>query len=851
MPIQSPKLDDRAFDDLVEEAKQVIRQRCPEWTDLGASDPGVVLIELFAYLTDVMLYRLNRLPEKAYIEFLSLIGVRLAPPGAAVTTLRFTAQRPPEHPIEIARGTRVTVPGVPSADTPVFVTADAATIPAGGTSVEVTAHNAELVEGELAGTGSGRPGLSVVARRPPMIAPTGDPRDLVVGVEARPEELGERAVAIPYDGRSFRVWTEVDDFATTAPTDAVYVVDRLAGRITFAPAARRAATADGRLTPDERALASVPPAGREIRLWYRRGGGPQGNVAAGTLTVLKDPVAGVEVTNPVAATGGLAAESLANALVRGPQDLHSLNRAVTARDFELNATSFGAVSRARALTRARLWSFAQPGQVEVVLVPELPAAERPDGRASADALRGRQTAEAVQQVQALLDERRPLGTECLVGWAGYKGVTIKATVHVRREEDVDQVRRRVLRRLNTAISPLPGDDGSPGWGFGQPLRVSDVYFHTQSEPGVRYVDEVELLLDEVPDQGVAAMASDGFQDGMWYAGAGPVLFTSRNDGRGWEAAAHFPDEQIGRIEPHPEAPGMVAAATGVGTAGARVYLSEDCGQSWREVAEATNFQVNDLAWVTRDGLRLLLIATTTGLYEVAMHGGATPVPVLVDTSGPHGFYAVAAAAVRGFTCVIAAAQDRAGVFFSRDAGRTNTFRNVGLSGTDARVLAVRRDGPRAWVWAGHAAPSAGDPGTGCHSWELGENDPAEGWVAHGAGWTGGSCYGLAFPGSGVLAATHHAGVMVLRTAGTGEVWTAPDVNSGLPLRDPGRFEPVNAIAASAAGLVLAGGDKGIVLTRDGRAYQPASRRSLTLDDVTVPPTWLLASGEHQIQVVAE
>src|SRR5262249_56541369 len=68
MPIQSPKLDDRAFDDLVEEAKQVIRQRCPEWSDLGASDPGVVLIELFAYLTDVMLYRLNRLPEKAYIE---------------------------------------------------------------------------------------------------------------------------------------------------------------------------------------------------------------------------------------------------------------------------------------------------------------------------------------------------------------------------------------------------------------------------------------------------------------------------------------------------------------------------------------------------------------------------------------------------------------------------------------------------------------------------------------------------------------------------------------------------------------------------------------------------------------
>src|SRR5215831_15727603 len=101
MSIPSPKLDDRAFDDLVADAKEVIRQRCPEWTDLSASDPGVVLIELFAYLTDVMLYRLNRLPEKAYVEFLSLIGVRLLPPGAASVTLEFSTERPAPQPIEI------------------------------------------------------------------------------------------------------------------------------------------------------------------------------------------------------------------------------------------------------------------------------------------------------------------------------------------------------------------------------------------------------------------------------------------------------------------------------------------------------------------------------------------------------------------------------------------------------------------------------------------------------------------------------------------------------------------------------------------------------------------------------
>ena len=94
MPIPTPNLDDRTFADLVDEAQRIIRQRCPDWTDLTPSDPGIVLVELFAHLTDVMLYRLNRLPEKAYVEFLRLIGVRLLPPGAASVTLEFSTERP-------------------------------------------------------------------------------------------------------------------------------------------------------------------------------------------------------------------------------------------------------------------------------------------------------------------------------------------------------------------------------------------------------------------------------------------------------------------------------------------------------------------------------------------------------------------------------------------------------------------------------------------------------------------------------------------------------------------------------------------------------------------------------------
>ena len=37
-----------AFQDLVDDAKRLVQQRCPEWTDHNVSDPGVTLIETFA-----------------------------------------------------------------------------------------------------------------------------------------------------------------------------------------------------------------------------------------------------------------------------------------------------------------------------------------------------------------------------------------------------------------------------------------------------------------------------------------------------------------------------------------------------------------------------------------------------------------------------------------------------------------------------------------------------------------------------------------------------------------------------------------------------------------------------------
>jgi predicted phage baseplate assembly protein len=100
-------LDDRRFQDLVDEAKRMIPRYCPEWTDHNVSDPGVTLIELFAWMTDLLLYRVNRVPEKVYLHFLEMIGVRLEPPRAARAPVTFylSAAQPAE--VLIPRETEV------------------------------------------------------------------------------------------------------------------------------------------------------------------------------------------------------------------------------------------------------------------------------------------------------------------------------------------------------------------------------------------------------------------------------------------------------------------------------------------------------------------------------------------------------------------------------------------------------------------------------------------------------------------------------------------------------------------------------------------------------------------------
>lgn len=107
MPLPAPDLDDRRFQDLVDEAKRLIPRHCPEWTNHNLSDPGVALIELFAWMSEMVLFRVNQVPDRLYSRFLDLVGIEPFPPSVASADLTFFLSGIVDEPVIVPAGTEV------------------------------------------------------------------------------------------------------------------------------------------------------------------------------------------------------------------------------------------------------------------------------------------------------------------------------------------------------------------------------------------------------------------------------------------------------------------------------------------------------------------------------------------------------------------------------------------------------------------------------------------------------------------------------------------------------------------------------------------------------------------------
>src|SRR5579875_413688 len=122
MALPAPNLDDRTFQDIVDETKRLIPRYCPEWTNHNLSDPGVALIELFAWMSEMILFRLNQVPDRLYTKFLDMVGIAPFPPAVARADLTFSLSTVLEHSVVVPAGTEVGTAGLPGSEVVIFST---------------------------------------------------------------------------------------------------------------------------------------------------------------------------------------------------------------------------------------------------------------------------------------------------------------------------------------------------------------------------------------------------------------------------------------------------------------------------------------------------------------------------------------------------------------------------------------------------------------------------------------------------------------------------------------------------------------------------------------------------------
>ncbi|MEO1058748.1 MAG: putative baseplate assembly protein, partial [Actinomycetota bacterium] len=113
MALRSPLLDDRSYAQLRDELVARIPVYAPEWTDHQPSDPGITLLELFAYLGENLLYRFNQIPDATKLAFLDLLDVPLRPAQPAGGHVRFSLKKatppPGSGPATSPASTRVPI----------------------------------------------------------------------------------------------------------------------------------------------------------------------------------------------------------------------------------------------------------------------------------------------------------------------------------------------------------------------------------------------------------------------------------------------------------------------------------------------------------------------------------------------------------------------------------------------------------------------------------------------------------------------------------------------------------------------------------------------------------------------
>lgn len=143
MPLEDfiPVIDDRRHDDIVAEIRSRIPRYTPEWTDLGETDPGITLVELFAWLAEQQVFRMGQVPQLNYLKFLELVGIELEPARPATARITFPMDPNFSQPTLIVPKLTQIASAEPDADGPILFEMEQALIAVRAPLVAVQSFN--------------------------------------------------------------------------------------------------------------------------------------------------------------------------------------------------------------------------------------------------------------------------------------------------------------------------------------------------------------------------------------------------------------------------------------------------------------------------------------------------------------------------------------------------------------------------------------------------------------------------------------------------------------------------------------------------------------------------------------
>lgn len=442
----------RDYESLLSDLRQAAPLLLPEWSNSSDTDFGLVLLELFSYVGDVMNYYIDRVANEMFLatatrrqSILNIAKMLDYTPGMvnpASVTLTFKLTRSAGETV-IPAGT-VVLARASSSSLIRFETDEDLTIP--GTSAATPSESSFI--GTVDATEGTKTSNEILARSSSGALNQSYPLFNKNVVYDNVEVRLQAANGVP------TYWSRVPSLMHSSSGDHVFSLRTDENNVTY-------------VEFGDNVNGLAPPYGSEIKATYRTSIGSAGNVAANAIREVYGAIEGVSsVTNLSPATGGEDAETVSSVRASLPASLTALNRAVSLNDYAALALKVPGVAKAKASSSVytNVTLYAAPTGV--------------GGSACSSELK--------DDIQAYLSDKKMINATVVIADPIYVGVNISATVTV----ESSYYQSNVQRAVNTALESLTAYSNVD---FGKGITISQVYAAIQNVPGVDYA-AVSLLV---------------------------------------------------------------------------------------------------------------------------------------------------------------------------------------------------------------------------------------------------------------------------------------------------------------------------------------------------------------------